>query len=328
MKRIVAHVGYWFSSSGMGTPFDEAPLRLQKRFDAAADGLETELRGKTFPIWSLGKRARATVAHFWRRLGWVTSVGWLSLSPALALAQDEAAPAANPAGKLDIIALLHEGGAIGYVIMLLSVVMIALVIEHYLAVRRRILMPDGLADEVHRMIGEGQFAQAEQVCRNEPSYLSYMLLSGLAEVRLGYAAVEKAMEDAAAQQAARLFRKLEYFTVIGTVTPMLGLLGTVWGMILAFMEFELKANPSVSELAPGIYKALVTTLQGLCVAIPSLAAFTVLRNRVDELVAQTSLTAEYVFSNYKRTIALRRQEHQRRPKSNPEPSPDSPPAES
>lgn len=66
---------------------------------------------------------------------------------------------------------------------------------------------------------------------------------------------------------------------------MLGLLGTVWGMILAFMEFEQKANPQVSELAPGIYKALVTTLQGLCVAIPALAAFAHFRNRIDQLVA-------------------------------------------
>lgn len=257
-------------------------------------------------------------------LGCLAIVASAAMFPARAYGQNESAPAANPAPKLDIIALLHEGGAIGYVIMLLSVVMIALIIEHYLSVRRKTLMPEGLADEVHRMVGEAQFAQAEQICKNEPSFLAYVLLAGLAEVRLGYAAVEKAMEDAAAQQAARLFRKLEYFTVIGTVTPMLGLLGTVWGMILAFMEFELKANPAVSELAPGIYKALVTTLQGLCVAIPSLAAFAVLRNRVDELVAEASVTAERVFSNYKRTSALRRQEQQRRSKLKSEASTEPP----
>jgi biopolymer transport protein ExbB len=268
------------------------------------------------------------VAHVGRRAGWLAVVAVATLSPTIAAAQDDAAPAADPAPKLDIVALLREGGMIGYVIMLLSVVMIALIIEHYLSVRRRTLMPEGLADEAHRMIGEGQFAQAEQLCQNEPSFLSYVLLAGLAEVRLGYAAVEKALEDAAAQQAARLFRKLEYFTVIGTVAPMLGLLGTVWGMILAFMEFELKANPSVSELAPGIYKALVTTLQGLCVAIPSLAAFAVLRNRLDELVAQTALTAEHVFSNYKRALAMRRQEQPRRSRPKPEESPETPAPES
>ena len=92
---------------------------------------------------------------------------------------------------------------------------------------------------------------------------------------------------------------------------MLGLMGTVWGMILAFMEFERKANPQVSELAPGIYKALVTTLFGLIVAIPAIAAFGFFRNRVDELVAQTALTAEQVFSDLKRSILLKRREERR-----------------
>ena len=87
---------------------------------------------------------------------------------------------------------------------------------------------------------------------------------------------------------------------------MLGLMGTVWGMILAFMEFERKANPQVSELAPGVYKALVTTLFGLVVAVPAISAFAYFRNRVDELVAQTALLAEHVFADFKRAIAARR----------------------
>ena len=87
---------------------------------------------------------------------------------------------------------------------------------------------------------------------------------------------------------------------------MLGLLGTVWGMIQAFLEFETKANPQVSELAPGIYKALVTTLLGLSVAVPAVASFAVFRNRIDELVAESSLMAEHVFSDFKRLSANRR----------------------
>lgn len=208
--------------------------------------------------------------------------------------------------QLDVMEMLKAGGTIGWIIMGLSVAMIAMLFEHLLTVRRGTLMPQGLADEVHRLIGQGNFKQAEQVSNSRPSFVGYVLSAGLAEVGLGYSAVEKAMEDASMQQAARMFRKLEYFTVIGTIAPMLGLLGTVWGMILAFMEFEAKANPQVSELAPGIYKALVTTLQGLCVAIPALAAYAVLRNRVDELVAESTLLAEHVFANFKRTARKKR----------------------
>lgn len=232
----------------------------------------------------------------------------LVFSPSHLLAAENPAPAMR---EMTIQALLDAGGTIGWIIMVLSVWMIALIIQHLFTVRRGVLMPHGLAEDVHRQIGEGQFPQAAQLCRETPSFLAYVLGAGLAEVSLGYGAVEKAMEDASQQQAARLFRKLEYFTVIGTIAPMLGLLGTVWGMILAFMEFEAKANPQVSELAPGIYRALVTTLQGLCVAIPSLAMYAILRNRVDELVAETTLMAEYVFSTFKRSSVLRRQEQRR-----------------
>jgi len=226
----------------------------------------------------------------------VTGISWVN-SEAQAWA-DEVVPASK---GLDAWGLLEAGGTIGWIIMAISVWMVALLIQHLISLRTSVLMPPGLAEQVHNLIAEARYPEAQQACRSRPSFLSSVLDAGLVETPLGYAAVEKALEDASHQQAARLFRGLEYYTVIGTIAPMLGLLGTVWGMILAFMEFELKTNPQVSELAPGIYKALVTTLQGLCVAIPALAIYALLRNRVDELVAQTSLLAEHVFSGFKRS---------------------------
>ena len=107
------------------------------------------------------------------------------------------------------------------------------------------------------------------------------------------------------EQSARLFRRIEYLSVIGTIVPMLGLMGTVWGMIQAFVEFEQEANPQVSELAPGIYRALVTTLLGLAVAVPSLSAFAIFRNRIDELAAEATLLAEHVFADYRRATQKR-----------------------
>ena len=208
----------------------------------------------------------------------------------------------DAASQLDVRELIRAGGAVGYVIVLLSLTMVALIVEHVLSLRRKTVMPPGLAEEVHRLIAEQRYQQAEQACRLNPSYLARVLIAGLREIGLGYATIEKAMEDAAAEQSARLFRKLEYLSVIGTIAPMLGLLGTVWGMILAFVEFESQTNPQVAELAPGIYKALITTLLGLGVAVPSLAAFAIFRNRIDELVAEASLIAEHVFADYKRAV--------------------------
>ena len=225
-------------------------------------------------------------------------------APVVDQAGPEPAPVpAQDGPKIDAWELLEAGGTIGWFIMALSVVVVALVFEHVLTVRRGTLLPKGVAEAVRKQISAGRFEAATKLCHEHPSYVAEVLAAGLDEVALGYPAVEKAMEDAARQQAARLSRKLEFFTMIGTIAPMLGLLGTVWGMILAFMEFEHSPNPQPSQLAPGIYKALVTTLQGLCVAIPSLAAFSLLRNRLDELVAEATLAAERAFAGYKRSAA-------------------------
>jgi len=205
-----------------------------------------------------------------------------------------------PGRPLQFTELVKAGGAIGYLIGVLSLIMVALIIDHLLNIRRTTLMPPGVAEEVHRLLGEREIDGAKQACEQHPSFLSRLLNAGLDEVGVGYANIEKSMEDAAVEQSARLFRRIEYLSVIGTIVPMLGLMGTVWGMIQAFVEFEQKANPQVSELAPGIYRALVTTLLGLGVAVPSLSAFAIFRNRIDELSAEATLLAEHVFADFRR----------------------------
>jgi biopolymer transport protein ExbB len=224
-------------------------------------------------------------------------------SASCAFAQDEGGSAGE---VLTVGQLIEGGGWIGIVILVLSVAMVALIVEHLITIRRAALMPPGLAEHVYPLIMQGQFKQAEQVCRENGSLLGQILAAGLADAGLGYHAIEKAMEDAAVEQSARLFRKIEYLSVISTVAPMLGLLGTVWGMILAFMEFKAKANPQVVDLAPDISVALITTLFGLLVAVPAVASFAFFRSRVDELVAETSLLAEQVFADYRRSLVLKR----------------------
>ncbi len=238
----------------------------------------------------------------------LASIGGVSIVLATAADARAQPPAGGNAAAsgMTFAEMMQAGGTIGWIIVGLSVALVALAVQHVVSLRRGTMIPEGLPDEVHGLVAQGQFRQAEQRCAERPSLLGRLLSAALGETPLGYAAMQKAMEDAAAVEAARLLRRVEYFTVIGTIAPMLGLLGTVWGMILAFMEFEQKTNPQVSELAPGIYKALVTTLQGLVVAIPALAAYAYFRNRVDERVAESSLMAEPVFGDFRHAQALRR----------------------
>jgi biopolymer transport protein ExbB len=162
-------------------------------------------------------------------------------------------------------------------------------------------MPEGLGDQVHQLLASENVVEADRVCRSQPSFLSYVLLNGLSEVDGGWEAVEKAMEDATAEQSARLFRRIEYLSVIGNIAPMVGLLGTVTGMIIAFHRVaDTQGSAGAADLAEGIYQALVTTVGGLLVAIPSLGAFAIFRNRVDQFVAEAAYMAQHAFTPLKR----------------------------
>jgi biopolymer transport protein ExbB len=221
--------------------------------------------------------------------------------PAAAATADS--PSEEPQG---IRELLNAGGTIGWIIIALSVATVALIVEHLISIRRGALLPIGLAEESHQLINQGRFTDAEQIARNSPSFLGHVLASGLAEVSFGYKAAEKAMEDASVERAARLFRKIEYLSIIGTIAPMLGLLGTVLGMIAAFDQFKNQASPQVSQFAPGISHALVTTAMGIIVAVPALAGYAIFRNRIDGLVAESTLMAEHLFSDFKRRTQSKR----------------------
>jgi biopolymer transport protein ExbB len=234
---------------------------------------------------------------------WLLAAGLLVALPTLGWADD--APRGWHA-SLNVRQLLDAGGAVGIVLAALSVAMVALVIEHLFSLRSNAINPRKLAEQIHQLMHERQFKIASKLCRDDGSLLGFVLAAGLTEIGSGYALVEKAMEDACAQYAARLYRKIDSLSVIGTLAPMLGLLGTVWGMMIAFSEFASKANVQVTELAPGISTALVTTLMGLAVAIPAYAAFAYFRNRVDEGVSTCSQMADHLFLEYRRAQAARR----------------------
>lgn len=210
------------------------------------------------------------------------------------------APATS--GFLDIV---FSGGWVGILIVLillaLSISAAYLVFDQLMMLRRKEVIPFGLADEIRNMLSQGKVAEADDLCRQHPSPLTFVIVNGLSELDFGWHAMEKAMEDAVAEQAARLYRKIEYLSVIGNLAPMCGLLGTVTGMIYAFQQVAIsQGSAGAADLAEGIYSALVTTVGGLVVAIPSLAAFAVFRNRIDQLIAEIAFIAQHVFTPVRR----------------------------
>lgn len=190
------------------------------------------------------------------------------------------------------------GLAIVGLLLLASFATLALIVEQVVSLRFGRLAPDGLASRVRKAVSTGDLATALRHCHAEPSFLGRVVAAGVAELsgrrvtpesaRSAWADAEKAMEEVAEAETARLHRRVDYLSTIGNLAPMLGLLGTVFGMILAFRQVAAtEGAASAAELASGIYQALVTTVGGLIVAIPSLGAYALLRNRVDRLTEQT-----------------------------------------
>lgn len=219
-----------------------------------------------------------------------------------------AAGTGDPAAASESIgSVIFSGGILGILIMstliALSVLAAYLVFDQAMGLRKKDLVPSDLVENVRTLLAQGKLKEADQACRERPCPLSFVIVSGIAEVEYGWPAVEKALEDSAAEQAARLYRKLEYLSVIGNLAPMIGLLGTVSGMILAFREVAVSSGSAgAADLASGIYSALVTTVAGLIIAIPSLGAFAVFRNKIDELVSEIAFSAQHAFGAVRRRI--------------------------
>lgn len=210
-------------------------------------------------------------------------------------------PAEETANERGFLDLLFAGGAIGWLILAMSVGVVALVIEQALLLRANVICPTDLAGRVQELLRQGQLAQAIQLCKTQPSPLSEVLQAGLAELDLGWPTAEKAMQDRLADVSGKLFRRLDYFSAIGNVAPMLGLLGTVVGIMLGFQAFaEAEGVARAAALADGIYLALVTTVEGLIVAVPALVAYLLFRNRAADLVGQVATTADGVFAPLRR----------------------------
>ena len=220
----------------------------------------------------------------------------------------QAAPVEVPVDSVarnGFLEILFSGGWVGLAIVVLlfalSLTAAYLIFEHMMALRRTQLIPAGMSDQVRSLVSSGQLGQAQQMCNSQPSLLSFLIVNGIAESDGGWPSIERAMEDTLAEQSARLYRKIEYLSVIGNIAPMVGLLGTVTGMVFAFQQVaETQGAAGAGDLAEGIYQALITTIGGLLVAIPSLGAFAIFRNRIDGLVAEAAHAATQALAPLKR----------------------------
>lgn len=213
-----------------------------------------------------------------------------ALAGVFLLAASGTAFAQGTSGGTSLGQIIVGGGVIGWFIILLSIVSLALAIEHFVTIRRDKIVPPELIDEIEALFEEEEYQEALELCESEPNFLTNVLSAGLPKINAGFDAMEKAMDEVAEEETIKLHQKVGWLSLIGNIAPMLGLFGTVWGMIQAFNEIvRLGAAVTPKDLAGGISTALITTLFGLFVAMPSLFFFFLFRNKV--IKASLEITA-------------------------------------
>jgi biopolymer transport protein ExbB len=184
----------------------------------------------------------------------------------------------------------------------LSFTLVAVLVMILITVRREVLIPTELVQGFEQHLDAKQFQEAYDLARNDGSFLGHVLSAGLSKVSSGYSEALEAMQEVGEDENMRLEHRLSYLALIATISPMIGLLGTVDGMI---DSFKVIANtnsgaPDPQDLAVGVSTALFTTLVGLYLAIPALAAYNLLRNRLTRHVLELGIVSEGLMSRFQK----------------------------
>jgi biopolymer transport protein ExbB len=184
-----------------------------------------------------------------------------------------------------LIDYFMKGGALMWPIALCSVLSWAIMIERAVRLRRGRLIDDDLVHQIRAALGRGDLAGAERTAAASPVLVGRVLARGLDEYRYTEADIETALQGAAERQLQVLWRYMGALNTIARVGTMLGLLGTVVGMVLGFEELT-QGGVAKEKLAAAIGVALITTVGGLCVAIPAIIGESVLKGKIKHLTME------------------------------------------
>lgn len=212
----------------------------------------------------------------------------------------EAAPPAvggessPPARKSALRWVIEASGPIGLFLLCLSVYFTALVIKLFMELRVTEAVPLVLVDKLENAIKERKFQEAYDACRDNDSFLARLVRTGVANLPNGRAEAKEAMNDTQDEIVTSLEARISYLAIIGTLGPMIGLVGTIIGMIASFQEIATAAGaqPKPEKVAEGISTALFITLEGVSLSVPAIFFFALFRNRIAQMAMESAKVAD------------------------------------
>jgi len=205
------------------------------------------------------------------------------------------------------------GPIVWFVLLPMSLITVYLVAKHCLTIRRKKLLPDGIGARVVEIIQRFDAGQLEARLADRNDFVSIAVVKAVTQGSGDWFRMRSLLFESLQEQSLQLLRKIEWVNLIGNVSPMVGLFGTVFGMIKLFNAIVMAGGqPQPAQLAEGISVALVTTFWGLFIAIPALAIHGVFRNRIETLVNDAVVEAENIMPQIGRS--LKKQTEAKQPK--------------
>ena len=230
-----------------------------------------------------------------RLVVWMAGLSALVM-PAMSFAQElemEASAAAAEAaekGGMGLWAIIAGSGWLGIVLwgalLACSVAAAWLAIDFFITVNPKKIIPDSMVNDVREAMEQGDVMKALQRCEQEQGSLSAILMAGFRNVKEGFEVIQEQVASAADLESEKLMQRVSYLNMCGSIAPMLGLLGTVQGMIMAFANLANTQAGAAQQamLAMNIAQALWTTAAGLVVAIPAVSLYTYFKNRLSRII--------------------------------------------
>jgi biopolymer transport protein ExbB len=233
--------------------------------------------------------------------------------PAGEPAPEEAAPPAAPAApapaqpapaqRESLLLWIYKAEGIFFFPQLaMSIVLVAMIVLYSMQVSRKEFMPAALMDGIENNIKEKKFQEAYDLAKTDESLIGRLVTAGIVRFQTSggqYPQALEAMQEVGEDDGMKFDHRLSYLAMLANIATMVGLLGTVWGMVAAFMVIaQSDTSPKPSELAQGVSQALVTTVWGLLQAIPAVVAHTILKNRISRMMLETGIAAERIVGRF------------------------------
>lgn len=223
----------------------------------------------------------------------------------LELSKEAQDAAAKDKGKspMSFTNVVLSSGFMGVILWLAlgacSVAGFALIVDSFITIRRKKIVPETLVEKARAAMAQGDVMKALHHCEEEPGPLANILSAGFSNVQEGFEAVQEAIGVAADLESEKLLQRVTYLNVVANLAPMLGLLGTVQGMIFAFANLATSQAGAAqqAQLAVNIAQALYTTAGGLIAAVPAIGFFFLFKNKATTIIlGMEALTTDLIKS--------------------------------